>query len=169
MERKEASDSGLGYKFSFEDEGNVIEAWFSAVSGLEKVYVNGQLVAEQRNLSRKSVNTFSIDGNEYSTGLEIVSALKGPILCTLQKNGKNFRRQKLIFRPDEPPEERPHFLKKLSVFLLFGALFGFAHSYWQLPDKALYLFIALLLLLFFVDSIPKASGDPVIEEEDIQD
>ena len=96
MSKKKVFSFLKGYTFSFEDEGNNIQAWFSALSGLEKVYVNGDLVTSQRNYSKKSSLSFSISGNAYTRHMEVTSLLKGPFVCTLTKNSRILQRQKLM-------------------------------------------------------------------------
>ena len=66
-----------GYTFSFDVEGNNIQAWFSTLSGLEKIYVNGDLVASQRSFKRKTSNSFSLSGIQYTTVFENKGIFKG--------------------------------------------------------------------------------------------
>lgn len=155
-----------GYSFLFEDEGNKIEAWFSALSGLEKVYVNGKLASSQRNLSTNSSNVFNIGSNEYSTNLKACSIFKGPFVCTLSKNGKEFKRQKLFF-PQVETKKLP-FLVKFSFFIILGGLFGFARTYWQLPEESIFIFIAVVFFaIFFYYIITYKGTGPKIEDEEI--
>lgn len=157
-----------GYTFSFEEEGSVIEAWFSALSGLEKVYVNGELVSSQRNLSTDSTNSFSIGPNEYSTTLSVVSLFKGPFVCTLSKNGNEYKRQKLLFPKGNSSSKGLPFIARFSFFIVLGALFGFARAYWQLPKESIYVFLAALFVVVFANQIKTHKGTgPVIEDEKI--
>ena len=48
-----------GYSFLFDDDGRKIEAWFSALSGLEKVFVDGDLISSKRNVSTQTSNNFN--------------------------------------------------------------------------------------------------------------
>lgn len=153
-----------GYSFSFEDEGNQIKAWFSALSGLEQVYVNGKLVASQRNFSKKSSNTFSISGNEYSTSMAAISILKGPFVCTLTKNGRVLKRQKLIF-PDPEKKNQP-FFTRLWFWLIVGATFGVIKALLNLGDWTLFVFTGtafLFMLIYYVKY--NRSYQPFIEED----
>jgi len=157
-----------GFTFSFEDEGNTIDAWFSAFSGLEKVYVNGDLISSQRNLSTDSTNSFNVGANEYSTNLNVASLLKGPFLCTLSKNGDAYRRQRLLFPKAKPSSKWKSFLVSFLLFLVLGILFGLARSYWQLPSESIYIFIAVLSVIVFPFYSEKYKGTgPVIENEKI--
>lgn len=168
MSKEKVFSFTKGYKFSFEEEGVLIEAWFSALSGLEKVYVNGELVSSQRNLSTDSTNSFSIGSNEYSTNLNTASLFKGPFVCTLSKNGKEYMRQKLVFPKAERSSNGMPFVVKLSFFIMLGALFGFARSYWQLPKESIYVFLVLLFTIVFTYYLRSHKGiEPVIEYEKI--
>jgi hypothetical protein len=163
MRKKRTFSIIKGYSFEFQEEGHQIEAWFSALSGLEKVYIDGELVSSQRNLSKNSTNTFKIGVNEYSTNMKVISLLKGPFVCTLSKNGFIYRRQKLIF---------PNVKRNLLLMLLFciglSVAFEMAKKYLQLQNESVYIFIILIISLIFIFNL-KTSKDskPVIEEEAI--
>ena len=156
-----------GFTFSFEDDGNSIDAWFSAFSGLEKVYVNGVLVCSQRNFSRNSKTTFKIGTNEYSIDINAKSLLKGPFICTLNRNGQAYKRQKLLFPKPKKRAKISSLLTSFLIFLVVGTLFGLAHSYWQLPSEFIYIFIALVLIIVTsLNSKNHKSIKPVIENEE---
>ncbi|WP_444932887.1 hypothetical protein [Microbulbifer sp. JTAC008] len=168
MSKRKAFSFTKGYTFIFEEDGAVVEAWFSALSGLEKVFVNGELVSSQRNLSTDSTNNFSIGENEYSTNLNVVSLLKGPFVCTLSKNGKEYKRQKLVFPKAEPSRKGLPFIIRLSFFILLGACFGVASSYSQFSKESIYVFIALIFVVVFAYHSKSYKGKgPVIEHEEI--
>ncbi|HOY21817.1 MAG TPA: hypothetical protein PK002_01620 [Cellvibrio sp.] len=107
-----------GYTFVFNQDGKQIEAWFSALSGLEKVSVDGVLVSKRRNLSINSKNVFAIGGDNYATSLQAVNVLAGPFVCTLIKNNKAVKRQKLLYSASN--SKWPLFL-----IILFGFIGGF--------------------------------------------
>lgn len=134
-----------GYTFSFEDEGTVINAWFSTWSGHEKVYVNDELVSSQRNISTNSTNYFKIGTNEYSTNLKAAGLLKGILVCTLSKNGREYKRQKLVF-----PKLESSLIVLFSIVALMVVAFEFASSHWQLPK---YYIFGFLFFVFVVSSV----------------
>lgn len=107
-----------GYSFVFNQDGKQIEAWFSALSGLEKITVDGVLVSKRRNLSINSKNAFAIGHDEYTTNLQAVNVLTGPFVCTLSKNNKAVKRQKLLFSTST--SKWP-----LMLIVLFGFIGGF--------------------------------------------
>jgi len=151
-----------GFSFLFEEGGSEIEAWFSAFSGLEKVFVNGELVSSQRNRSKNSTQIFKIGENEYSTNTQVNSVYKGPIVCTLNKNGEAHKRLKLVY-----PTARTYFFS-IGIGIAFGGVFGVAVTTWDSAKGSLYVilvafFVALLLYRFFF-SFQK----PIIEEEIIK-
>ena len=168
MSKEKTFSLRKGFSFSFEDEGNTIDAWFSAFSGLEKVYVNEELISSQRNLSTDSTNSFNIGVNEYSTNLNAVSLLKGPFVCTLSKNGDAYKRQRLLFPKATPSSKGMSFLISFMLFIVLGVLFGLARSYWQLPSESIYIFIAVLSVIAFPFYSRKYKGTGlVIENEEI--
>lgn len=107
-----------GYSFVFNQDGKQIEAWFSALSGLEKITVDGVLVSKRRNLSINSKNVFAIGSDEYATSLQTVNVLTGPFICTLTKNSKAVKRQKLLYSASN--SKLP-----LMLIVLFGFIGGF--------------------------------------------
>jgi hypothetical protein len=123
-----------GYTFSFEDNNNHITAWFSALSGREKVFVNQVLVASNWNLSKNTSNTFAVNDDTYSTSLEVKSLLKGPIICTLIKNSKPYKRKILIFQFGGTKGSKRSFFLRLLPYLILGIVLGFISSHYQIPD-----------------------------------
>ncbi|MGH1439930.1 MAG: hypothetical protein ACRBBR_07470 [Cellvibrionaceae bacterium] len=150
MGKKQAFSLIKGYTFSFKDEGKDIQAWFSALTGLERVYINGELVSSQRNLSTDSTNKFSIGYNEYSTNMRVENIFKGPFVCTLSKNGKEYKRQKLIFPKLRSKSKKISIFTRFLFFIVLGGLFGFASSYWQFPKESLYFFIATVFVVIYL-------------------
>ena len=116
-----------GYAFDFECEGHRIDAWVSTFSGLERVFVDGTLVAEQRNFNKRSSNTFSVGNAKCSTSLDVESLLKGPFVCTLFRNGKPFKRQSLVLPSLTAPKKR--FWYQLGLFVILGAALGLIESF----------------------------------------
>lgn len=157
-----------GYSFSFEDDGNQIDAWFSAYSGLEKVFVNGQLVSKQRNLSTDSTSTFKLGNHEYSINLNAKSLLKGPFICTLTKDGENYKRQKLVFPLNEERKGKHSIALRFLFFIILGVIFGVLISLWQLPKEvSIYALGSLFLVVFLHNLKTSKARRPVIEDENV--
>ena len=155
-----------GYSFSFEENGKEIVAWFSALSGLEKVFVDGELIVSQRNLSARSATAFRIGHDEYATNMQAVSLVKGPFICTLNKNGRPHKRQKLVF-----PRAELGFLKIL-LYLALGVLVGMfstgARDLLALPGWSVWpILIGMGGLSLWAMYRLGVSKKPVIEDEDI--
>ena len=145
MSNKKAFGFLKGYSFLFEDDGCKIEAWFSTFSGLEKVFVNGDLVASKRSFSKKTENIFMIGENKYSTTMTTVSLMRGPSICTLYKNGKEYKRKKLVFPANENRKTRS-FILMILFFVTLGVGYGIAESYYELPGYLFFIFLAALYL-----------------------
>ncbi|QDU11865.1 hypothetical protein [Gimesia aquarii] len=154
MSKKKPFSFFKGYSYSFEDDGRNIEVWCSAFSGLEKVFVDGTLVSSKRNISTQSSNKFHIGEDSYSTTLKVVSLFKGPFLCTLSKNGKDIKRQKLVFHSlKDNSGTIPHWLRFLFYLLFYVTLFlafAVAKVYLHLPQES---YIDFLFSLVVVASI----------------
>lgn len=167
MSRKKRVSFLRGISFIFEDEGKIIEAWCSSISGLEKVYVDSELVSSHRTLSANSANVFSVGGNEYSVNFDTGSLLKGPYLCTLKKNGKAIRRQRLAF---SGTFERKRSFWLIPLFFVFlGGLLGFGESVLGLPEQLVIATILLVLFLAFIHEVRTMEGAALITEEEVID
>ena len=103
-----------GYSFTFDLEGNEVVAWFSMISGREKVFVNGTLLASQSNYNFKSKNIIEINGKKYRIELTISSVIKGPIVCTLYHENTSLKRQHLEFSKTN--------LFRMMVYFLIGVV-----------------------------------------------
>lgn len=165
-----------GYSFSFEDEGRKIESWFSFLSGQEKVFVNEAQVSSKINISKEAFHEFSIADDRYSIRLNIVDLIRGPFECTLSKNGKEIKRQKLIFPPVPSLKSTfrkvSYWLSCLFYLFLYGlVIFALVlvKVYWNLPEESyLAFFIVLLILSFTIIAytfLKWSSGVQVIEED----
>ncbi|MDF1743055.1 MAG: hypothetical protein P1V19_05130 [Gimesia sp.] len=170
MSNKKSFSFRKGYSFSFDDDGRNIEAWFSALSGMEKVFVDGALISSQRTLSKESSHNFIIGEDSYSTRMDAVSLFKGPFLCTLSKNGKEFKRQKLVYNARG---KLSYWLWCLFYLVFYFALFMafvVAKVYWSLPEASYIVFLFFLVLvafLFLAYRIRKETSKIEIVDEEI--
>ncbi len=135
-----------GVSFEFEDSGNKITFRSSPFSGLEEVLVNGELVTSKKSYSKISTLEFPIGDDTYAIVIELVSMIKGPIICTLMKNGAVQKKKQIVFKlPDTK------FSKKLYAFCaLLGAFFVFIQVYFELPLKSYYFFLGTTAVYFSV-------------------
>lgn len=164
-----------GCTFTFEVGPHRIEAWFSGFSGLEMVYVNGNLVSRQRNLSTNSKNTFVIDGEEYSTIFKAASLLKGPFTCTLLKNDVPIKKQKLLFstpgNPQKSENPQKSFLAGWIVPVSVGGAYGIAVAFELIPETSLLwswlIVIPIVVIIEFIIELRR--GEPImsIENEEL--
>lgn len=77
-----------GLWFVFSVGKNTIRAWSSALSGLERVYVDSALVSEHSSWGRSSTHTFAVAGEEYTVTFRTISLFQGHIECGLLKDGQ---------------------------------------------------------------------------------
>ncbi|WP_085906336.1 hypothetical protein [Kiloniella majae] len=162
MSKNKAFSFLRGYSFTFEDEGKEIRAWFSALSGLEQVYVDNKLVSSQRSFSRNSTNEFNIGSNCYSINMKAESLLKGPFVCTLSKNRMTHAKQKIVITSSQ--RSKQHRLLQILVGLGLGIAYIFFERHWQIPSEYFYYFIAAVVLISMMAS---KSVEVTIEEETI--
>jgi len=132
-----------GYSFLFEDGRNIIEAWFSSLSGTEKIFFNGELILEGRNLSRSSSCEFEKSGEKYRISIEMVSALKGPFICALYKNETLHQQKQLVFRNQGP--QKP-FYSKFWFYILVGLVLGVLQALVGMPFWVVILIVLALAI-----------------------
>lgn len=158
-----------GYTFTFEDNDNQIVAWFSALSGREKVFVNSELVASNWNYAKNSSNTFAVNSDVYSTSLEVKSLLKGPIICTLIKNNEPHKRKKLLFNCEVPKRSYKEFFLTLVPYIVLGLVLGFAGSRYQLSDTYVFGSILAIVLIHMIYDAKKGKNSKnrvrIVEDE----
>ena len=77
-----------GYILVFRDGADEIEVYASAISGKEKVYFNGDIVSEKRNMAFTTRHEFTVGKNSYRVTLIVTSCLRGGVECSLHKNGR---------------------------------------------------------------------------------
>jgi len=175
MSKPKAFSFLKGYSFSFEDDGRTIEAWFSSLSGLQKVFVDGTLLSSQRSVSTESSHSFMIGDDRYTTTTKIVSLSKGPLVCTLSKNGKDLKRQKLIYPPHQNDLSSTAYWFKLLIYLVItlmvlAFILVFAVAYWRLSFesfKILLLFLAVMAFSVVAYYLRKFAVETEIVDEEI--
>ena len=163
-----------GYSFDFTDTDNKIGAWFSCFSGLERVFVNGELISEQRNYSKDTVSNFKIANDEFSVSLEVISLLRGPFICTLSKNGVDIKRKKLVFPKRKTNGFWVSLLRNFVIFFTLGGTLTYSKHYFGYSDTWLYISVGVsLVIALFIDlrknkkSQGRADLLPVIVDEEI--
>jgi len=115
-----------GIDLNYQDEGNHIKVWASAISGMEKVYANGKEVSCKRGLSGKSNHIFVINNINYKISFDVDSLTKGPYHCTLYKNGKAIRRKTITF------DKLFEFKTTLPEYVIISLYFIVGFSFWGL-------------------------------------
>jgi len=171
MRQKKEFSWTQGFTFRFNDEGRDIEAWYSSISGQEKIFIDGALASRQRSFSTKSEQNFSIGDNHYSTQLKSTNLFKGPFVCTLRKNNQVYARKKLVF----PPAPRGwSFIYSTLVPLALVTAIGAAQVYWQLPEPLAFIAIVAALILSNIQrrgQVRKTGepAEPFIEDVPIAD
>ncbi len=134
------------------------------------------LVSSKINISTASFHDFSIAEDSYSTRMNTVDLFRGPYECTLFKNGKEIKRQKLIFPPASSLKstfrEISYWLSCLFYLLLYSlVIFAFvlAKVYWNLPEESYFAFFIVLLVLSCAivayTFVKWSSGIQIIEED----
>ncbi len=107
-----------GYSFIFTDGHDHLEFWYSAITGREKIFVNGDINYYDINLFSDSSGVITLRNNQYYAELSALGGkerLKGPLICTLFKNSKPYKRQRMVL-----PEKIKSPYAKLTRFTGIG-------------------------------------------------
>jgi len=156
--RSEASFKN-GNWFIHNDEINIIQIWGSNFNGKEKIYLNNELVSEQRSLKMQNSHNFKANnGQNYEVTFKTKSRLWGGLECTIKKEGtvlKVFNARYIV--------GKNYTLKRLLILITASAVFGFTMATYKLPD---FTFIIFLLLVLIVHIKTRDNGEIIIEEEE---
>jgi hypothetical protein len=127
---------------------NEISAWFSCLSGLEKVSVNSKLISTHRNLKTDSSHYFKIDEKQYQTRLMVESIWKGPYVCSLYQNDELIKKNTLKIEII-----KYSIIERLKLLILpatLGGVFGLASSLYDMPRSSLPAFIIVIVILSMI-------------------
>ncbi|MGH8447127.1 MAG: hypothetical protein ACREVL_17805 [Solimonas sp.] len=138
-EQSQASVKG-GIWFVFPLAGRTIRAWGSA-AGLERIYVDEEVVSEQRRMRRISEHPFSLGGEAYVVRFTTTSYLKGMLECTLSKGESRLAGFRIRYASS------PYSLKRTLLSLAAGAVIGAALAHFRSPILGLAIVLALVLLV----------------------
>lgn len=129
-----------GIWFVFALDGHIVRGWGSR-SGLERVYVDDQIVSEHRSFGRTSVHAFSVGTRPCELRFVTRSYLKGALECTLSCAGKPVAAFRVRY-------SSPLFSwKRLVLALVLGALTGWGVSYLKWPPWTVWPALGLVLLV----------------------
>src|SRR4051812_18917399 len=107
-----------GYWFISPIQGFVVRAWGSALTGIERVYLDSLVVSEHRNAGKYSEHRFQAHGDDFMVTFTTKSLLRGPLDCRLIRNGIVIGALRFTFNHRGLfSEVRPQFL---LVYLLLG-------------------------------------------------
>jgi hypothetical protein len=86
-EKSHASFS-KGYWFVHHCDSAIIKVWLSAFTGKEKVYANGELVSEKRNItSMNTIHHFHYNHRDYEIDVHCLDMGKSEFSCTVLVDG----------------------------------------------------------------------------------
>ena len=176
MNELENLDLKKGFSFNFENSGNEITLKCSPFSGLEEVFVNDKLVTSKKTYSKNSTHTFEIGESSFSIDLITVSLLKGPIICTLNKNGLPQKRKQIVFKipetnTDDIKFEPKNDYRKYILCAIIVVIYVAAKIYWELPIESIFFLMGALfisyILIEFIDNY-REMEDPIITMEEVE-
>lgn len=106
----------------FEIDGHDIAFFGSCFNGMERVYVDDELVSERRNLVNfKGTHSFKIDDSEYVLVFELENMITGKYTCSLGKPGV---RAPIEIKTSQLMKTKRSVLVTFSHSLVYGYFFG---------------------------------------------
>ena len=102
-------------------DGLAIDVWGSAWTGMEKVWLNGELVSEKRSLRFKTIHCFSVGADEYEVELDATKFYKSEVIVSIVKNGAHAKTVRYnAFRREDGSFDRPKLFMQLGIGFLVG-------------------------------------------------
>lgn len=112
-----------GFSFDFEDDGHNISVRCSSMTGKERVFLDGKLMAEKRSFRRKSSMGFMQGDNRYEVEFNVVNLLNGETHCTLIKNDVHVKTiKKALLKKNQLTGKNVWF--KLPLYFAIGVAAG---------------------------------------------
>jgi uncharacterized membrane protein len=145
-----------GFWFIFRDGEREIAAHGSAISGQERIFVNGELISEKRSLSKTSEHQFTVGNNTYIVMFLVPQILQGKMECSLIKDGRCIQ----AFRTY--PQHKFKIVRAL-VALLVGAICGLLLSFFKLPFWLMFFVVAIYVAIV----ISQETKNVVVDKIDV--
>lgn len=147
-----------GNWFIYKDGQNVIQIWGSNLNGKEKVFLNNELVSEQRSMKMQSSHNFKDkNGQNYEVMFHTQSLLKGSLECIIKKEDVVLK----IFKT-KYIRGKNFTLKRFVILILASAIYVFLMAEYNLPNFTFFIFLILVLIIHFKT---RDKGEILIEEE----
>lgn len=146
-----------GMWFIYEDGTNIIKIWSSSINGKEKVFLNNELVSDQRSFKMKSDHFFKDNnGIDYKVSFITTSIMKGKLECVIFRNIEKVKTFKLKY-----VQGKNYYLKRFFILVLVTIIFAIVKIQLNLPEISFFIFLTIVLVVHFRT---RDNGDLVIEE-----
>jgi hypothetical protein len=152
--------SCMSFWFIFRDGETEIAAHGSAITGQERIFVNGELISEKRSISKTSEHQFSVNANIYKVIFLVPHILKGKLECSLIKDGKYIRAFRMSYK------YKFRIIENLIELLLVGAVGG-VFSILLLFLKLPIWLVFLVIVAYIPIVISQETKNFVIDEIDV--
>lgn len=154
MEQESSFSWIHGVSFCFSVGRHNVEAWYSSISGSERLSVDSKVVYSQRSFLTNSSNTFHLDGVEYAVRLRVGSSFKGLYVFEVLKEGDVCQRQKVSFNFGGR-------WRRLGIMFLLVIIGAVIESVFLLPVLSNHLVIAMIIAAVVTYDLKK--NPPTIE------
>ncbi len=114
-----------GYIFIIKDGDNEIMAHCSALSGMEEIYYNDDIISKKRSLRITSPHTFKIKDHNYTVIFKVTNIWRGRVTCTVEKDGE-------LIGSEEKSFYKGSNLKIFGILFLLlalGVIVGYSFGY----------------------------------------
>lgn len=150
--------SGLQFNFDIAGKSLIVEGGLG--NGMERIYLDGEIVSERRSLSKISEHNVRIEGVEYTVILRVRSIFTNKIDCELKLEEKTIKH----LRCEIKLKHSISIFAFLMIYPLFYVL-GYIKSYFNISDSIdVVVYIVIFLVIILVSNIASKKGDKIISE-----
>jgi len=165
LEREIPATSEATYRkglwFIHHDGENRIQVWGSNFNGREKVYLNNELVSEERSMAKSNIHHFK-DKNDvnYSVEISVESIRRGPLICKIKRGDeilKTFTAKYAVTKSFKPLK----MIGGLVLIFLIALILQLLKKFYALSD---WIFVPYFILTMFFVLSTYTQGKITIEE-----
>jgi len=130
-------NDGLCFVFKIDDI--TVKAKGSLLSGKEFIYINEELVSEQKSLNKVSKHKFEKDGKEYEVIFYMPSVMRGRLECMLFQDGQLIEKKIKQVRTK-------HKSMRFAILLLISSVAFLVTVQYELPMWLMVSFIGVVIV-----------------------
>lgn len=156
----ETPQQGADAEFRFAVDGHEIVARGGLASGLERIYLDGELVSRKRSFARLSRHDLTIGERAYVVAFAVKNPFGNKIICELQHDGEILRRLRCEIKARQS-------VLLVSILILVAVSFGlgWAKASWGLSDALdVFVYTLMAVTFFAATALAVKKGEKLVTE-----